>query len=97
MENRLVIEVDVGKRIQSFKNQVGMFVRERGGIQLKCGLILPVSQADPLEMELIISIKRVGDETAVQQVGLNHARNLRGMPFFGVGPIGVGYGAKLPA
>ena len=48
-------------------------------------------------MEFVVAIERVGNEGAVQQIGLNYAWNLRGMPFFDVGSVSVGYGAKLPA
>jgi len=74
-----------------------MVVREHGRIDLKRCLILPVREPDPLQMELVIFIERVGDEIAVQQVRLNYARNLRGMPFLYVGSIGIRYGSELPA
>ena len=97
VKNLLLIKKDIRKCIQAIKNQVSMIVRERGCINLKRGLILPVGQADPLQTELVVAIERIGDEAAVQQIGLNHARNLRGMPFFDVGSICVCHGAKLPA
>jgi len=56
-------------------------MRKCGRIQLECGLILPVREARSTADGIIIPIKGVGNELAVQQVGLNHSRNLRGMPF----------------
>src|ERR1700688_2855218 len=96
MENRLIIEIDVRECIEAFKNQINVSVRERGRIGLKRSLILPVSQADPLQMEFIIFIEWIRDEVAVQQVSLNYSRNLRGMPFFDVASIRICNGSKLP-
>ena len=73
-----------------------MVVRKRGRIDLKCGLVLPVGQADPLQMKFIVSIERIGNETAMEQVGLNYARNLGGMPLLDIGSVCVRDGAELP-
>ena len=74
-----------------------MLVRQRGGIDLKSGLVFPVGQTDPLQTKFVIAVEWVGNEPAAQQVGLNHAGNLRGVPLFDVGTVSIGHGSKLPA
>ena len=88
-QNGLVVKIDVCECIETFENQVYVGMRKRSCIGLKCSLILPVGQADPLEMELVILVEGIGDEVVVQQVGLNDSGNLRRMPFLDVGAIRI--------
>ena len=97
VQNGLVVKIDVCECIETFENQVYVGMRKGGCIGLKCSLILPVGQADPLEMELVILVEGIGDEVVVQQVGLNDSGNLRRMPFLDVGAVRICNGSKLPA
>src|ERR1700757_2793891 len=74
-----------------------MVVRECCRVDLKRSLIFPIGKADPLQAELVVPIEGIGDQAAVQQVGLNYAGNLRGMPFLHVRSIRVCDGPKPPA
>src|SRR5580692_9608504 len=80
MENRFIVQVNIGKRIQAIKHQIDMIVSEGGRVGLKCSLIFPVSQADPLQAEFVIAIERVRDEIIAQQVGMHYSRDLCRMP-----------------
>src|ERR1700676_2313976 len=83
MQNRLIVEIYVRECVEAIEDQIQMFVREGSGIRLKHRLILPISQANPLQAVFVIAIERVRDETVMQQVGLHHPGNLRGMPLQG--------------
>jgi hypothetical protein len=96
VQNRMFVQIDIRKGIQAIKNHINVVMRERSRVHLKCCSILPVGQADPLQMELIILIEGIGNQAAAQQVGLHYARNLRGMPFFNVRSICVRHRTKLP-
>src|SRR5271165_3354132 len=96
-ENRLIIEIDIGKSIQPLENQIEVLMPERDGINLKSRLILPIGQANPLQMKLVVPIERIEDELAIQQIRLHHARNLRGVPLFDIGSLSACHSAKLPA
>src|SRR5580658_8886708 len=96
MENRLIVQVDISKRVQPIEHQINMVTSERSGVDLECSLIFPVGQADPLQTEFVVPIEWVGDETILEQVGVHHARNLRRMPLLDVGIVCVSDGAKLP-
>src|SRR6202451_4628553 len=95
MENRLIVEVDVGKRVQPIEHQINMVVPDRRRIDLKCSLVFPVGQSDSLQAEFVIPIKWVRDEIVVQKVGVYHARNLRRMPLLDGGIVRVSGGAGL--
>src|SRR5258707_12262896 len=82
MENYLIIEIDVRKCVEAFKNQIHMFAREHCGIGLKCSLILPVRQTDPLQVELIVLIERIRNYFVSQKIGLKYYRNMSELPLF---------------
>src|SRR4029077_10587330 len=63
---------------------------------MKCSLVFPVRQADPLQAEFVIPIKWVRDETVAQQIGVHYARNLCGMPLLYFWFIGISDGTNLP-
>src|SRR5690242_15173748 len=58
-----------------------MLARQHCRRYVEAHLILPVFQADPLQLLLVITIERLGDDFVAQQVGLDTAR------YFGRSPI----------
>jgi hypothetical protein len=65
LQNRLVVQINVCKRIQAGENQVYVVVRKCSCIDLKCRLIFPIRQSDPLQMEFVVSIEWVGNKFIV--------------------------------
>ena len=68
VQNRLIIEVNIGERVEAIKHQIDMVMPERRRIDLKRSLILPICQADPLQAKFVVPIEWVRDETVAQQV-----------------------------
>src|SRR5580700_1807432 len=97
MQNRLIIEINVRKRIQSLEHQIDMLAPKRRRIHLKRRLIFPVRQPNPLQMKLVIFVKRIRNQLAALQIRLHHPRNLRRMPFLHISPIHIRHRPKLPA
>ena len=74
-----------------------MLMLKGGRVGLKNSLILPISQPDPLQTELVVSIEWIRNQMVVQQVGLYHSWNLSRMPLANFGLVRVSHSAKLPA
>ena len=81
LQRRTVIDVNIGKRIQTFEDQINMLTRQLPGFDLKCGLIFPIRRANPLQARFVVTIERILNQMVLQKIGLHHAGHLRCMPF----------------
>ena len=64
-----------------------MIVIERRCIELESCLILPIGQADPLQVKFVVAIERIRDESIAQQIGVNYSGNLRSVPLCDPGMV----------
>src|SRR5258707_12887057 len=76
----MVIEVNIGKRIQPLEDQINMLTRQLPGLDLKRSLIFPVRRANPLQARFVVAVEGFLNEMVLQKVGLHHAWHLRWMP-----------------
>ncbi len=96
MKNLLLVQVDVRKRVQPLKDQVHVLVRRCCGVHVNRGSVLPIGEPDPLQSRVVVLVKRIRDEAIAQEVCLNNAGYVRGMPFLDVRSGGGADGAELP-
>ena len=80
MQHALTIEKDCRVCIEPLEHKLNMLTREYGCRDVEACLILPVLQADPLQLLLIVAIEGLGNDFVAQQIGLNAAGDLRRRP-----------------
>ena len=96
LKDSLIVHIYVGECVEPLKNQIDVFVRNHRRIGIKCRPVLPIHKADPLKARVVIPVERIGNQIVVQQIRLDHARHLGGMPFFELRAIGGAGSSELP-
>jgi len=78
-----------------------VLARQRGGIHVDPHAVLPVGQAHPLDLRLVVAPVRIGHQLRRQHVRLHRAGHARGQPLRGArirsGVLVAGQQAHLPA
>src|ERR1019366_2880263 len=97
VQKRVAVERDIGKRIQPIKDQIYVLAPERCCVNEELCPILPIREANPLQLLLVVTEEWVGDETRMEQVSLHHARNSGRMPLLSLCVVLRFDGAKGPA
>jgi hypothetical protein len=74
------VQIDIGVGVESRELQVNVLARERCGIDVEFGLVLPIREADPLQGLFVVAIKRILNQLVVQKIHLHHSGNFGRMP-----------------
>ncbi len=97
----LAVQINVGKGIQAIQHQLDVLARQRGMVDIEGRSILPVRQADPLDLRLVIAVERIDDQLCRHQIGLHRPRYRSELPQSGFrvnrGMTVAGSEAELPA
>ena len=95
------VEFHLGEGVEAFEHQLGVRPGEGRGRDVERGPILPVGQADPLQLRLGRADVRIRDQPLRQQIGMHASGHLRWAPCgrFGMrcGLRTTGQQAEFPA
>ncbi len=62
------------------KTKFDMLAGQCGGVDVEMGLVLPVVEADPLNLCFLVTVEGVGDDASGDEVGLYGAGDVCGQP-----------------
>src|ERR1700730_4239851 len=80
LQRRMVIDVYIGKRIQTLEDHINMLTPQLPGFDLNRRLIFPVRLANPLQARFVVAIEGILNQMVLQKIGLHHPWHLRWMP-----------------
>lgn len=80
MEEGGAVEGDGGEGVDAVEDEFYMLAGQCGGVDVEMGLVLPVVEADPLNLCFLVTVEGVGDDASGDEVGLYGAGDVCGQP-----------------
>ncbi len=74
------VEGDGGEGVDAVEDEFDMLAGQCGGVDVEMGLVLPVVEADPLNLCFLVTVEGVGDDASGDEVGLYGAGDVCGQP-----------------